>query len=141
MLRTTLRLMAAIPRARPTPSTAPDQGMRRRNRNAGSGGHHNGRGRSQLGGKSTARRQVRNTLADSRHHLETIGRQTNDDAGASEQEDQGEIAAFCPITPVWAMLTTAATGPIALATSLEPCAKAIPHAVTTMSTPKTLSTV
>ena len=38
-------------------------------------------------------------------------------------------------------LTTAATGPMALATSFEPCANAIAHAVITISTPKTFSTV
>ena len=38
------------------------------------------------------------------------------------------------------MLATAAKGPTALATSLEPCAKAMAHAVNSIKTAKTLST-
>jgi len=44
-------------------------------------------------------------------------------------------------TPVLAILITAASGPIAFATSFEPCANAIEHAVITIKTAKTRSTV
>ena len=50
-------------------------------------------------------------------------------------------ADFAEIAPVVATLMTAATGPIALATSFEPCANAMPQAVTTMRIPNTRSTV
>ena len=49
--------------------------------------------------------------------------------------------AFAATAPVLATLITAASGPMALATSFEPCAKAIEHAVTTINTPNTRSTV
>ena len=52
------------------------------------------------------------------------------------------IAAFLAISPLCStMFTTAASGPIALATSFEPCAKAIQHAVSTISTANTFSTL
>ena len=49
--------------------------------------------------------------------------------------------AFAATAPVLATLITAARGPMALATSLEPCANAIEQAVTTINTPNTRSTV
>ena len=49
--------------------------------------------------------------------------------------------ACCATSPLRATVTTAASGPIAFATSFEPWAKAIAQAVQTISTPNTRSTV
>ena len=49
---------------------------------------------------------------------------------------QGLIAALDPISPVSTTLTIAAKGPIAFATSFDPCAKAIALADTTINIPK-----
>ena len=54
---------------------------------------------------------------------------------------QGGTVDFETTSPVVTTPTIAATGPIALATSLEPWANAMPDAVTTMRTPNTFSTL
>ena len=56
---------------------------------------------------------------------------------SSTQTGTADLAA---IPPVVTTPTIAATGPIALATSLEPWAKAMPEAVTIIRMPNTFST-
>ena len=68
-------------------------------------------------------------------------KKTNTIPKAPKSRTQLGSADFCVTAPEVTVLTTAATGPTALATSLDPCANAIPQAVKIISTPKIFSTL
>src|SRR5690606_20386747 len=142
ILRTTPKLSAAIPRAKPTPSTAPTRGCVVEIGKAAPEAittveaADSSAANPRLGGKWVmAVPTVLITLAPK------VAKPTTIPTAPNGKIHQANCALLAISPPELTTLTTAAKGPIALATSFEPWAKAIQQAVVIINTPKIRSTL